>query len=589
MINPVEIYICQLGEDGSNSDANISISNQYDQAFELIYYIYYYIYLNKKCNSRMERLEMKYQHFQQDQALAQQKKLHDEEDLKLKAYEQMQIENAMKNSTWNSLMLLKSKGIVKTRWRPRKKQRLWDQYKINGLLKKYSILIEGENPPPPIKSFKDLRVDERILKILSKMKIKKPTPIQMQGIPAVLMGRDIIGVAPSGQGKTLVFLLPALLICIEEQMKMPIVRGEGPFALILLPSHELAILTYELAKKYCIKFQKKGFPEIHCLLGIGGMDMSSQLQSIRNGVHIVIGTPGRLSDMVNKKKINMELCRYVVLDEADRMLDQVFELEIRNILEHFTVFIQQKHKVQGPRQTMLFSATLPKKIQEFTKQTLNNPLVINVGRSGQINLNVMQDVLYVKQEEKLPYLVDCLKQTAPPVVIFSEHQNDVDDIHEYLLIKGIEVVGLHGGKMQEDRTKSLKLFLSGKKDVLVATDVAAKGLDFPDIKHVINYDMPKDIESYIHRIGRTGRQGKTGRATTFVNRQQEESILLDLKYLLAESKQKIPQFLEKLKSDEDLNGACGYCDGMGHRMANCPKLEKQKMKVLTNPSKDQQE
>ncbi|CAD8212438.1 unnamed protein product [Paramecium pentaurelia] len=504
------------------------------------------------------------------------RKINDEDIQKIQAYEQMQIENAMKNSTWSTLMLLKSKEIVKSRWRPKKKQRLWDQYKIDKILKKYSIMIEGNDPPPPIKSFQDLRVDDRILKILSKMKIKKPTPIQMQGLPAVLMGRDIIGVAPSGQGKTLVFLLPALLQCVDEQMKMPIIRGEGPFALILLPSHELAILTYELAKQYCHKFQKKGFPEIHCLLGIGGMDMSSQLQSIKNGVHIVIGTPGRISDMVNKKKINMDLCRFIVLDEADRMLDQVFELEIRNILEHFT----------GPRQTMLFSATLPKKIQEFTKQTLVDPLVINVGRSGQINLNVIQEILYVKQEEKLHYLLDSLKKTTPPVVIFSEHQNDVDDINEYLLIKGVEVVGLHGGKQQEDRTKALKQFLNGQKDVLVATDVAAKGLDFPDIKHVINYDMPKDIESYIHRIGRTGRQGKTGRATTFVNRQQEESILLDLKYLLVESKQKIPQFLEKLKSDEDLNGSCGYCDGMGHRMANCPKLEKQKMRILTNPNKE---
>lgn len=164
--------------------------------------------------------------------------------------------------------------------------------------------------------------------------------------------------------------------------------------------------------------------------------MSSQLQSIRNGVHLVIGTPGRLSDMVNKKKINMDLCKFVVLDEADRMLDQVFELEIKNILQHFT----------SPRQTMLFSATMPKKIQEFAKNTLNNPLVINVGRSGQVNLNVIQEILYVKQEEKLNYLIDCLKKTAPPVLIFSEHQNDVDDIHEYLLIKGVDVVGLHGGK-----------------------------------------------------------------------------------------------------------------------------------------------
>lgn len=157
---------------------------------------------------------------------------------------------------------------------------------------------------------------------------------------------------------------------------------------------------------------------------------------------------------------------------------------------------------------------------------------------------MLQEVEYVKQEAKLVYLLECLQKTAPPVLIFAEKTKDVDDIHEYLLIKGVEAVAVHGGKDQEDREQAIDHFKAGKKDVLVATDVASKGLDFPNIQHVINYDMPDEIENYVHRIGRTGRCGKTGIATTFINKNQSESILLDLKHLLKEAKQRIPPVLQ---------------------------------------------
>jgi len=203
---------------------------------------------------------------------------------------------------------------------------------------------------------------------------------------------------------------------------------------------------------------------------------------------------------------------------------------------------------------------------------------VNVGRAGAANLDVIQEVEYVKHEAKIVYLLECLQKTAPPTLIFASNQGDVDDIHEYLLLKAVDAVAIHGGKDQKDRIAAIESFKGGQKDVLVATDVASKGLDFPDIQHVINYDMPKEIEDYVHRIGRTGRCGKTGVATTFINRDCPETILLDLKHLLREAKQKIPPVLMSLDDPTDtyidVDGkGCGYCGGLGHRALNCPKLQ----------------
>jgi ATP-dependent RNA helicase DDX41 len=235
------------------------------------------------------------------------------------------------------------------------------------------------------------------------------------------------------------------------------------------------------------------------------------------------------------------LSRYLALDEADRMIDMGFEDEVRTIMSYF----------KGQRQTLLFSATMPQHIQNFARSALVKPVVVNVGRAGATNLDVVQEVEYVKQEARIVYLLECLQKTAPPCLIFCENKADVDDIHEYLLIKGVDAVSSHGGKAQEERESAVKAFKHGTADVLVATDVAAKGLDFPDVQHVINFDMPKEIETYVHRIGRTGRCGKTGVATTFINKQCSEMILLDLKYLLQEAKQRVPPVLMQLEDPDE--------------------------------------
>jgi len=483
-----------------------------------------------------------------------------------------------------------AKGILytepmQTGWKPPLSIRSLSGKECDDIRKQWHILVEGEDIPPPIKNFKDMRFPDPILKKLKSKGITRPTPIQVQGLPVILSGRDMIGIAFTGSGKTLVFVLPLIMLALQEETRMSLIGGEGPLGLVVCPSRELARQTFDVVEEFTAVLKEKGFPELRAMLCIGGIDMRSQLEVVKRGVHIVVATPGRLKDMLAKKKMNLDNCKYLTLDEADRLVDLGFEEDIREVFDHF----------KAQRQTLLFSATMPKKIQNFAKSALVKPVIVNVGRAGAANLDVIQEVEYVKQEAKIVYLLECLQKTPPPVLIFCENKADVDDIHEYLLLKGVEAVAIHGGKDQEEREFAIASFKAGKKDVLVATDVASKGLDFPDIQHVINYDMPAEIENYVHRIGRTGRCGKTGIATSFINKNQSETILLDLKHLLKEAKQRIPPVLatldDPMEEAEELAKAsgvkgCAYCGGLGHRISECPKLEHQKSQAIAGTRRD---
>ncbi|CAI9738972.1 probable ATP-dependent RNA helicase DDX41 [Octopus vulgaris] len=467
---------------------------------------------------------------------------------------------------------------IKTGWRPPRHILNMSEQRHAKVRKKGHILVEGEDLPAPIKTFKEMKFPKAIINGLKKKGITKPTPIQIQGLPAVLSGRDMIGIAFTGSGKTLVFTLPIIMFCMEQEKRLPFIKNEGPYGLIICPSRELARQTHEIIKYYCNCMELDGLPALRCALCIGGMPVKDQIELVKRGVHIMVATPGRLMDMLDKKMITLDVCRYLCMDEADRMIDMGFEEDVRTIFSYF----------KAQRQTLLFSATMPKKIQNFARSALVKPVTVNVGRAGAANLDVIQEVEYVKQEAKIVYLLQCLQKTPPPVLVFAEKKQDVDAIHEYLLLKGVEAVAIHGGKDQEERTRSVEQFRNGQKDVLVATDVASKGLDFSDIQHVINYDMPEDIENYVHRIGRTGRCGKTGTATTFINKTVDKSILLDLKHLLMEAKQKVAPFLATLQSESekylDIGGeiGCSYCGGLGHRIADCPKLEALQTKQAQN-------
>lgn len=476
-----------------------------------------------------------------------------------------------------------AKGIqytdpIKTGWKPPRYIMDLTEEERNKIRQKYRIYVDGDDVCPPIKNFREMKFPKAILRSLKKKGIKKPSPIQMQGLPSVLLGRDMIGIAFTGSGKSLVFILPIIMFSLEQEYRLPFRREEGPYGLIVVPSRELAKQHHDIIKYYCEALERDGFPRLNSCLCIGGMSMKEQMDMVKHGCHIMVATPGRLMDMLNKKKVCLDLCRYLCLDEADRMIDLGFEEDVRTIFSYF----------KAQRQTLLFSATMPKKIQNFAKSALVKPVTVNVGRAGAASMDVVQDVEYVKQESKIGNLLQALQKTPPPVLIFAEKKQDVDAIHEYLLLKGIEAVAIHGGKDQEERSQAVDSFRRGEKDVLVATDVASKGLDFQEIQHVINFDMPTEIEDYVHRIGRTGRSGRKGLATTFVNKSCDEPVLLDLKHLLIEAKQKLPPFLAGLQSESEKyldfgdSKGCAYCGGLGHRIINCPKLEALQNKQATS-------
>jgi len=531
--------------------------------------------------------------------LAVSQKLRQEEEANKESREEAELENIkadedrmleqvqLQMSTPLMSVRERAKGIVYTKrmdsiggWTPLKKYRDMPEEERVAVREKFFIEVNGDDVPAPIKRFEDMRLPQGLLEGLKMKGIQRPTQIQMQGIPTVMSGRDMIGIAFTGSGKTLVFGVPMILTALELELKAKVQNTEGPFGLIIAPSRELAHQTYEVLEFYTDRLAEhhSNFPKLRSVLTIGGLSTGNQAQALKRGVHMVVATPGRLNDLLNKKRMTLVQCRYLVLDEADRMVDLGFEEEIRNTLDNF----------RGQRQSLLFSATMPRKIQDFAKTALVDPVVINVGRAGAANLDVIQEVEYVKQEAKLVYLLQCLQKTPPPVLIFCENKSDVDDVHEYLLIKGVEAVAIHGGLDQEERHEAIRGFKEGTKDVLIGTDVASKGLDFPAIQHVINFDMPKEIENYVHRIGRTGRCGRTGVATTFVNKNQDETILLDLKALLVEAMQNIPPFLQSLDSAADVNTkeiggvkGCAYCGGLGHRIAVCPKLENTRQKTAS--------
>ena len=540
----------------------------------------------------------------------------------------------------------KATGVVYTEsmpaignWVPPTKERNLSIKEGDELRSKYQILLDGEKAPPPMDNFRRMRFPNVVLNALAEKGIRRPTPIQMQGLPCALSGRDMIGIAFTGSGKTITFALPLIMLALEEELKAPLSSGEGPIGMILCPSRELAFQTWQVVTHFTerldrrhpchqkfgvsnssssddknaqdtnLKKRKRGsssssssknkgeqqqaqrplmlWPEIRVMLAVGGEDKRAQLDVVRRGCHIICATPGRLKDFLQKDAVDLNICRYICLDEADRMMDYGFDEDIQTIFSYF----------KRQRQTLLFSATMPRKFREFARESLVQPVIVNSGRAGAANLDVIQEVEYVKNDSKIVYLLECLQKTAPPVVIFSARTKEVDDIHEYLLIKGIRAVSIHGSKDQEERREGMRRFKAGEVHVLVATDVAAKGLDFPDIQHVVNYDMPEEIENYIHRIGRTGRCGKTGVATTFINGSVDESILLDLKGVLLEAKQHIPPVLERLQHpndemseelrralDEDaekdgLARGCAFCGGLEHRITNCPKLMKDQRRL----------
>ncbi|CUA72279.1 ATP-dependent RNA helicase DDX41 [Rhizoctonia solani] len=548
-----------------------------------------YVPVAKRRQERVKRLE---QLASTDETEARRKQREEAKRREEEADEERQADEAREEARRQRTLLDRAQEVKKKKaeedakktelekWRPPRFVRDRTEEENTKIRETHHIIAEGDEIPPPITAFADMKVPKQLLTHFKSKRIFAPTPIQIQGLPTAFSGRDMIGIAFTGSGKTLTFCLPLIMLAMEEEAKLPFQRGEGPVGIILCPSRELANQTYENVLEWTNALAtssesgERPYPRVRTLLCIGGINMSEQSHVMGQGFHIVVATPGRLMDMLEKRKFTLDSCRYLCMDEADRMIDLGFEEDVRTIMGFF------KHQ----RQTLLFSATMPRKIQDFAQQSLIQPILVNVGRAGAANLDVLQVVEYVKQEAKMVYLLECLQKTPPPVIIFSENKNEVDDIQEYLLLKGVEAVAIHGSKSQEERQYAIKSFKSGAKDVMVASGVASKGLDFNDIQHVIIFSMPKEIEDYVHQIGRTGRSGKTGIATTFVNMNTAEQTLLDLKYLLMEAGQKVPPFLQSIEDPRAAQGGalkgCPVCGGLGHGISACPKLEDNQRRVM---------
>ena len=348
-------------------------------------------------------------------------------------------------------------------------------------------------------TFADFPFHSQLHKNITQAGFVQPRPIQDQAIPTVLKGKDVFGMANTGTGKTAAFLLPLIEKIVKTKGK-----NMREKVLIMAPTRELALQIESDFKTLAFGFG------MFSVAAVGGLPITKQIREIKLGVSFVIGTPGRLRDLLDKKILDLSTCHSVVLDEADRMLDMGFRDDM--------VYIIGKTPKEG-RQTLFFSATLSPEIKKLTEQYLKEPVFISV-ISGETAKNIDQDIIRIgSKEEKLEKLQEVLKKDgSDKVLIFREMKHSVDTLAKELAERGFKAGGIHGDKRSRDRIRILDSFKRGQINILIATDVAARGLDIPDVTHVINYDVPQTYDTYVHRIGRTGRSGKKGTALTFVPR-----------------------------------------------------------------------
>lgn len=347
--------------------------------------------------------------------------------------------------------------------------------------------------------FKELGLHEQILKAVEDMGFEATTPIQEQIIPLAMQGIDLIGQAQTGTGKTAAFAIP-LINKIDEQ-------GPGVQSLILAPTRELAIQVSEEINRLA-KYKR-----VQAVPVYGGEDINKQIRSLKRNPQIIVATPGRFMDHMRRNTIKLDKIHTVILDEADEMLSMGFIEDIELILE----------QIPGERQTLLFSATMPNRIQTISKKFMNQPQIISVKNKTMTVDTIDQRYMELKEKDKFDALCRLIDIHAPELsIIFGRTKRRVDELSEALSIRGYDVEGIHGDMKQEKREKVLKKFKRGSISILVATDVAARGLDISGVTHVFNFDLPQDTESYVHRIGRTGRAGKKGISFTFVTPRERD-------------------------------------------------------------------
>ncbi|KDR67636.1 hypothetical protein GALMADRAFT_79516 [Galerina marginata CBS 339.88] len=415
----------------------------------------------------------------------------------------------------------------------------------------------GAGVPEPVLSFTSPPLDPVLLENIGYAMYTTPTPVQKYSIPIVAGGRDLMACAQTGSGKTGGFLFPILSASFAQGPRAPPEQGGGgygrsrkayPTALILAPTRELVSQIHDEARKFAYRSW------VRPAVVYGGADINQQLRSIERGCDLLSATPGRLVDLIERGRISLANIKYLVLDEADRMLDMGFEPQIRRIV--------QGEDMPGTteRQTLMFSATFPRDIQMLAKDFLKDYIFLSVGRVGSTSENITQKIEYVEDNDKRSVLLDILasqsKEDLGLTLVFVETKRMADMLSDFLMGNNLPATSIHGDRTQREREMALQTFRTGRTPIMVATAVAARGLDIPNVTHVVNYDLPSDIDDYVHRIGRTGRAGNTGVSTAFFNR-GNKNIVKDLVELLREANQDIPGWLETVAHEASF-GSGGF-------------------------------
>ncbi|KAI1398538.1 DEAD-domain-containing protein [Hypoxylon fuscum] len=423
----------------------------------------------------------------------------------------------------------------------------------------FGISTKGGLLPNPMRSWDESGLPRRLMDIVHKVGYDEPTAVQRAAIPIALQARDLIGVAVTGSGKTAAFLLPLLVYISELPPLTELTKNDGPYSLIIAPTRELVQQIETEAKKFATPL---GFTVVSL---VGGHSLEEQAFALRNGAEIIVATPGRLVDCIERRLLVLSQCCYIIMDEADRMIDMGFEEPVNKILDALPVTnekpdtdaaenaqLMSRH-LGGKdryRQTMMYTATMPSAVEKIAKKYLRRPATVTIGNAGEAVETVEQRVEFVPGEDRRKKRLQEIllsNEFAPPIIVFVNIKRNCDAVAREIKHMGFSAVTLHGSKTQEQREQALASVRGGQTDVLVATDLAGRGIDVPDVSLVVNFNMAMSIESYTHRIGRTGRAGKSGVAITFLGN-EDTDVMYDLRQML--SKSAISRVPEELRRHE---------------------------------------
>ena len=398
----------------------------------------------------------------------------------------------------------------------------------------FNISTKGGAIPNPMRSWAESGLPKRLLDVVDQVGYTEPSAVQRAAIPIALQSRDLIGVAVTGSGKTAAFLLPLLVYISELPVLNELTKNDGPYAIILAPTRELAQQIEIEARKFATPL---GFT---CVSIVGGHSLEEQAYNLRDGAEIIIATPGRLVDCIERRVLVLGQCCYVIMDEADRMIDLGFEEPVNKILDALPVANMKPDSEEAEdsmvmsqhlggkdryRQTMMYTATMPTAVERIARKYLRRPAIVTIGNVGEAVETVEQRVEFVAGEDKRKKrLLEILssREFAPPIIVFVNIKRNCDAVARDIKHMGFSSVTLHGSKTQEQREAALLSIRNGTTDVLVATDLAGRGIDVVDVSLVVNFNMATNIESYTHRIGRTGRAGKSGVAITFLGNEDAD-------------------------------------------------------------------